>query len=116
MLAYAGAEPAAAAQVAEAAQVLTRRLPPADLAIDQLRARSWWQGPELYVLVDDYDLIAGASGNPLHPLLGLLAQARDVGLHIGIARRTGGAARGILEPIRLRLRDLGTPGLLLSAD
>jgi S-DNA-T family DNA segregation ATPase FtsK/SpoIIIE len=116
LLGYAGAEPAAAAQVAEAAQVLTRRLPPADLAIDQLRARSWWQGPELYVLVDDYDLVAAASGNPLQPLLGLLAQARDVGLHVVIARRTGGAARGILEPILLRLRELGTPGLLLSGD
>src|SRR5260370_9417519 len=106
MLAYAGAEPAAAAQVAEAAQVLTRRLPPADLAIDQLRARSWWQGPELYVLVDDYDLVAAASGNPLQPLLGLLAQARDVGLHIVISRPTGAAARGILEPTLLPVRHL----------
>ena len=116
LLGYVGAEPAAVAQLAETAQALTRRLPPADLSIDQLRKRSWWQGPDVYLVVDDYDLVAAPSGNPLQPMLGLLAQARDVGLHVIIARRTGGAARGILEPVLLRLRELGTPGLLLSGD
>jgi S-DNA-T family DNA segregation ATPase FtsK/SpoIIIE len=116
LLGYAGAEPAAAAQVAETAQVLTRRLPPADISIERLRSRSWWHGPEVYVVVDDYDLVAAPSGNPLLPLLSLLAQAKDVGLHVLIARRTGGASRGILEPLLNRLRELGTPGLLLSGD
>jgi DNA segregation ATPase FtsK/SpoIIIE, S-DNA-T family len=116
LLGYAGAEPAATAQVAETAQVLTRRLPPADISIERLRARSWWHGPEVYVVVDDYDLVATPGGNPLLPLLPLLAQAKDVGLHVLIARRTGGASRGVLEPLLLRLRELGTPGLLLSGD
>jgi S-DNA-T family DNA segregation ATPase FtsK/SpoIIIE len=115
-LGYAGAEPTAVAQLAETGQALTRRLPPADISIETLRARSWWEGPEVYVVVDDYDLVATPSGNPLLPLLPLLAQARDVGLHVVIARRTGGAGRGILEPVLLRLRELGTPGLLLSGD
>jgi S-DNA-T family DNA segregation ATPase FtsK/SpoIIIE len=116
LLGYGGAEPAAAAQVAEAAAVLTRRLPPPDVSIDQLRARSWWKGPEVHVVADDYDLIATPSGGPMRPLLPLLAQAKDVGLHIIIARQTGGAGRGILEPLLLRLRELGSPGLLLSGD
>jgi len=116
LLGYAGAEPTAVAQVAETAQALTQRLPPADISIAKLRARSWWKGPEVYVVVDDYDLVATPSGNPMLPLLSLLAQARDVGLHVVIARRTGGAGRGILEPMLLRLRELGTPGLLLSGD
>ena len=116
LLGYAGAEPAATAQLAETAQVLTRRLPPADLSIDQLRARTWWHGPDVYVVADDYDLVATPSGNPLLPLLPLLAQAKDVGLHVVIARRAGGAGRGILEQLLLRLRELGTPGLLLSGD
>jgi S-DNA-T family DNA segregation ATPase FtsK/SpoIIIE len=115
-LGYAGAEPTAVAQLAETGQALTRRLPPADISIEKLRARSWWEGPEVYVVVDDYDLVATPSSNPLLPLLPLLAQARDVGLHVVIARRTGGAGRGILEPVLLRLRELGTPGLLLSGD
>ena len=116
LLGYAGAEPAAASQVAETAQALTRRLPPATVSIEKLRSRSWWEGPEVYVVVDDYDLVAAHSGNPLLPLLPLLAQARDVGLHVILARRTGGAGRGILEPLLLRLREQGTPGLLLSGD
>jgi S-DNA-T family DNA segregation ATPase FtsK/SpoIIIE len=116
LLGYAGAEAAAKAQLAETAQVLTRRLPPADLSIEQLRARSWWHGPEVYVVVDDYDLVATPSSSPLLPLVPLLAQAKDVGLHLLVARRTGGASRGILEPLLLRLRELGSPGVLLSGD
>jgi S-DNA-T family DNA segregation ATPase FtsK/SpoIIIE len=96
--------------------VLTRRLPPADISIERLRARSWWHGPDVYVVADDYDLVATPSGNPLLALVPLLAQAKDVGLHVVVARRTGGASRGILEPLLLRLRELGTPGLLLSGD
>jgi S-DNA-T family DNA segregation ATPase FtsK/SpoIIIE len=116
LLGYAGAEPAASAQLAETVQVLVRRLPPADLSIERLRARNWWHGPEVYVVADDYDLVAAPGGNPLLPLLPLLAQAKDVGLHVLLARRTGGASRGILEQLMLRLRELGTPGLLLSGD
>ncbi len=116
LLGYAGAEAAAKAQLAETAQVLTSRLPPADLSIEQLRARSWWHGPDVYVVVDDYDLVATPSSNPLSPLIPLLAQAKDVGLHVLVARRAGGASRGILEPLLLRLRELGSPGVLLSGD
>jgi S-DNA-T family DNA segregation ATPase FtsK/SpoIIIE len=116
LLGYGGAEPAVTAQVAEAAAVLTRRLPPADISIDQLRARSWWKGPEVCVIADDYDLVVTPSSSPLMPLLPLLAQAKDVGLHVVVARRAGGAGRGILEQLLLRLRELGSPGLLLSGD
>jgi len=116
LLGYGGAEPAVNAQVAEAAGVLTRRLPPADISIDQLRARSWWKGPEVYVIADDYDLVVTPSSSPLLPLLPLVAQAKDVGLHLVVARRTGGAGRGVLEQLLLRLRELGSPGLLLSGD
>ena len=49
-------------------------------------------GAEARVLVDDYDLIATAGGNPLLTLLPLLAQSQDIGLHVIIARRMGGAA------------------------
>src|ERR1700687_261125 len=116
LLGYAGAEPAAVAQLNETAQVLTRRLPPADLSIDRLRARNWWQGPEVYVVADDYDLVVTSTGNPLLPLVPLLAQAKDVGLHLLIARRVGGAGRAILEQVLLRVRELGAPGLILSGN
>jgi S-DNA-T family DNA segregation ATPase FtsK/SpoIIIE len=93
------------------------RLPGAGVTQQQLRDRSWWSGPELYVLVDDYDLVAPQGGvNPLAPLLEFLAQAKDVGLHLIIARRCGGAARAVFEPVTARLRELSTPGIVMSGN
>ncbi|WP_448630266.1 hypothetical protein [Cellulomonas soli] len=46
----------------------------------------------------------------------LLAQARDVGLHLVLTRRSGGAGRAMYEPVLQSLRDLAAPGLVLSGD
>ncbi|ONI92873.1 type VII secretion protein EccC [Saccharothrix sp. ALI-22-I] len=100
----------------EAADAMLERLPGPGVTPEQLRKRSWWQGPELFVLVDDYDLVAGGSTNPLLPLVDHLAQAGDIGLHVVVTRRTGGAARALYERFLARMRDVGTPGLLLSGD
>ena len=40
------------------AEKLKERLPPSDITQQQLKERSWWSGPDLYVLIDDYDLVA----------------------------------------------------------
>src|SRR5690606_39642378 len=55
----------AAPMVAELATALRSRLPGPDITPAQLRARDWWDGPDIAILVDDYDLVAGARGNPL---------------------------------------------------
>jgi S-DNA-T family DNA segregation ATPase FtsK/SpoIIIE len=93
---------------------MERRLPGPDVTAQQLRERSWWTGPELFVLVDDYDLVVSGPTNPLNPLLDYLSQARDVGLHLIITRRAGGANRQLYEPVLQRLRDLSSPGLVMS--
>jgi S-DNA-T family DNA segregation ATPase FtsK/SpoIIIE len=116
LLTYVGAAPAAAAVTAELTSVLASRLPGPDLSAAELRARSWWRGAEAYVVVDDYDLVVTSSGNPLLPLLEFLPQARDLGFHLILARRVGGAARALFEPLLQRVRELGSPGLLLSGD
>ncbi|GIF65147.1 type VII secretion protein EccC [Asanoa ishikariensis] len=95
---------------------MRRRLPPPDVTPAQLHARSWWTGPELFVLVDDYDLVAAAPANPLLALVEFLPQARDIGLHLVLTRRTGGAARALYDPIVQRLRELATAGLVMSGD
>ena len=46
----------------------------------------------------------------------LLAQALDVGLHLMLTRRTGGASRALYEPVLQSLRDLAAPGLVLSGS
>jgi len=98
------------------ATYLESRIPGPDVTPEQLRSRSWWTGAEVYVLVDDYDLVATQQGSPLHALAPLLAQARDVGLHVVVARRSGGASRALYEPVIQSLRDLAMPGLLLSGS
>ncbi|MCL8025520.1 type VII secretion protein EccCb [Nocardioides bruguierae] len=105
----------ARAAVADLATYLARRVPGPDVDPARLRARDWWRGAEVLVLVDDHDLLE-AGGSPLTPLLPLLPQARDVGLRVAVARRSGGAARALGGPVLATLRDLASPGLLLSAD
>ncbi len=98
------------------AAYLQNRIPGPDVTPEQLRNRSWWTGAEVFVVVDDYDLVATQQGSPVAVLQPLLAQARDVGLHVVVARRSGGASRALYEPVIQSLRDLAMPGLLLSGS
>jgi S-DNA-T family DNA segregation ATPase FtsK/SpoIIIE len=82
----------------------------------QVRDRSWWSGPELYVIVDDYELWSSARQNPLVGLAEWLPHAVDLGLHVVIARRMGGASRSLYDPLIQQLRELCDQGLMLSGD
>ena len=98
------------------AEFLRARMPSDSVTSDQLRNRSWWTGAEAWVLVDDYDLVAIQGNNPLTVLQPLMAQAQDLGLHILVARRMGGASRALYEPVLQSMRDLGATGILLSGS
>ncbi|MER7002295.1 type VII secretion protein EccCa [Dactylosporangium sp. NPDC000555] len=102
--------------ITSVADYMERRLPGPDVTEEQLRSRGWWTGPQCFVLVDDYDLIPTGAGNPLSPLLPYLAQARDIGLHLILTRRSGGAGRALYEPVIQRLKELASPGLIMSGD
>ncbi len=97
------------------AAFLAERLPGPDVSPAQLRARSWWQGREAYVVVDDHELVTASHTNPLEPLVPLLARATDVGLHVVVARRSGGFGR-VHDGLLTALRDLAQPALVLSGD
>lgn len=98
------------------AAYVTQRMPGPDVTPQQLKDRSWWSGPELYVVVDDYDLVANASGNPLHALVDHLAHARDLGFHVILARRSGGAGRAMYEATLNRLKELNSASLVMSCS
>ena len=111
---YATSPAALGALLPELLDSLRRRMPPSDASQAQLRARSWWSGPDVYVLVDDYDLVAAPASNPLAAILEYLPYARDLGLHLVVARRSGGAERAMFEPLLAGLRDLGCMALMMS--
>jgi S-DNA-T family DNA segregation ATPase FtsK/SpoIIIE len=75
-----------------------------------------WSGPEIYLVIDDYDLVATANRNPLSPLLEFVPQAKDLGLHLVVARRSAGAARAMFEPLLAGLRDASCMALLMSGS
>jgi DNA segregation ATPase FtsK/SpoIIIE, S-DNA-T family len=114
--AYAG-DPVTARDICgQLAARLAERLAPPDVTPQQLRDRSWWSGPDFYVVVDDYDMVGGRQ-SPLAPLADFVPQAREIGLHIVLARRVAGYSRSLIsEPLFTQVKDIGADGLILSGD
>ncbi|MFG2297187.1 type VII secretion protein EccCa [Streptomyces sp. NPDC048603] len=96
--------------------VFQRRQPPDDVTPQQLRDRSWWTGPDVFIVIDDYDLVATSQGNPLAPLAEYLPFARDTGVRFIIARSSAGASRAMYEPFMQRIKELGAQGVVLAGD
>jgi S-DNA-T family DNA segregation ATPase FtsK/SpoIIIE len=117
LLVHCATDAAARESIEQVAASLNRRLPGPDVPPDQQHGRSWWRSQaEVYIVVDDYDLVASSSGGPLQPLYALLPQSRDLAFHLLVTRGSGGAGQGVMEPVLRRLRELRTPGLLLSGE
>jgi DNA segregation ATPase FtsK/SpoIIIE, S-DNA-T family len=100
----------------QASVSMNRRIPGPEISSERMRRRDWWQGTELFIVVDDYDLMtkSGGFGSTLEPLLPLLAQGVAIGLHVIIARSTSGAIRAMSDPVVRRLWELGSPATLFS--
>ena len=113
---YAATETAFEPMVAHLEQILDQRMPGPDVTAEELRARSWWSGPRITLLVDDLDLVVTGTGNPLQPLTRFLPHARDIGLSVVLARRSAGASRSMFDPFVSRMRDLGGAGLIMSGS
>lgn len=82
---------------------------------ETLEARVW-DGSQMVLFIDDYDLIGGGYNNPLDPLVELLPFGRDLGFHVVVARRLTGSSRAMHQSIMQRLVDLSTPLLMLSGN
>ncbi len=116
VIGYAASSTSLQSMIKDVKAAMTQRLPGPDLTAEQLRNRSWWSGPDLYVVVDDYDLVVTPSGNPISALLEFIPQAQDIGLHLIIARRSGGAGRSIYEPVMQRIKEIGSPGIVMAGQ
>jgi type VII secretion protein EccCb len=100
------------------AAILKNRLPPADLTTSQLRTRSWWTGPDVVLLVDDWHMIVAASGlnPPMSPLGPLLPAAADIGLHIVVTCQMSQAHRATMDRFVGAVFGAGSPTLFLSGE
>lgn len=94
---------------------LKKRIPGVDVTQEQLKNRSWWRGPEVFVVVDDYDEVTKA-GNPLAVLVDLLSQASDIGLHFVVAASTHGAGDAIKDEFLGPLLKVKPEGLVGSGN
>ncbi|WP_031069251.1 type VII secretion protein EccC [Streptomyces sp. NRRL WC-3742] len=98
-----------------AARAMKNRIPPADITPARLKLRDWWTGPELFVLVDDYDLVGSTAGaHPFAAVLEDLSQGAEIGLHLVIARSANGIGRAMSDPLIRKLQEVNSPTLLMS--
>ncbi|MFE6894449.1 type VII secretion protein EccCa [Streptomyces sp. NPDC057694] len=95
-------------------RALKERAPGADISPARMRRADWWSGPRLFVLVDDYDLVAQPMQPPFDPLMEHLPLGYEVGLHMVVARAAAGAMRGVNDPLVRRMLEVNSPGLLMS--
>ncbi|WP_280458244.1 type VII secretion protein EccCa [Nocardia carnea] len=102
--------------IKEVAGYLAKRIPGSDITPQQLRDRSWWTGPEIYIVVDDYDMVAAGSANPFQPLVEFLPQARDIGMHLIVSRRIGGVSRALFDPILGTMKNMSVETLIMSGS
>ena len=112
-LGYAVSVDATKDAVRDAVAGLRGRVPDANVTAEQLRRRDWWTGPRLFVLVDDFDLLAGADG-PLQPLVPYLPNGADIGFHLVLARGAAGVMRISMDAVLRRMQETNTPDLALS--
>lgn len=95
---------------------LDKRILSGNLTVEEIRNPKKWSGPHYFLFIDDYESLVTAAGNPLSPLITHIEQARDVGFHVVIARKVAGVARSSFEPVFQRLRESGSPGLIMNGD
>lgn len=99
-------------------KILTQRMPrKGEVSPRELVERSWFDGPEIFVIIDGYQRIGSAPGapSPLDQLEPLLNGATDLGVHLII----GAAAQGFstlltMNKILKVLTSQTAPILLLS--
>jgi S-DNA-T family DNA segregation ATPase FtsK/SpoIIIE len=72
--------------------------------------------PRVVVLADDYDMVASAGTEPLRPLMRYLPSARDLGLHVVVARPVAGASRAMYDLSLQSVHDAGGSALIMSGD
>ena len=104
------------AMMGDIAQALAGREPPPGLSAEELLSRSWWSGPEIFLIVDDIQQLPPGFDSPLHKAVPWVTRAADVGLHVIVTRTFGGWSSAGSDPMLRALHQANAPLLVMDAD
>lgn len=104
------------AMMGELAAALAGREPPPGLSAEELLSRSWWSGPEIFLIVDDIQQLPPGFDSPLHKAVPFVNRAADVGLHVIVTRTFGGWSSAGSDPMLRALHQANAPLLVMDAD
>ena len=109
--AYAASSTAIAEAIRALVTTMRERLPGSDVTPAQLADRSWWTGPDIYLVIDDLELVGEEH---LREVVALLPHARDIGLHVVAARKFGGVGRAMFGGFLGALKDTHPDVLIMD--
>lgn len=93
------------------------RRPPDGVTARQLADRSWWTGPEVFVVIDDYHMVVQRGAlNPLEPLKDIIVDGRDTGLHVVVARNIAQADSALYDNVVGQMKNLNCSGFIMDGS
>lgn len=97
-------------------QLMGGRTPPKDIDPERIQRRDWFSGPDLFVFIDDYQLVDDKMARPFEALRPLIGRGGDRGVHIVVSRSIQNASMAITDPVIGPVRQANSSGLLLDGN
>jgi type VII secretion protein EccCb len=105
-----------AALTNELAATLASREPPPGLSAEELLSRTWWSGPEIFLIIDDIQQFPPGFDSPFQKAAPWVNRSADVGLHVIATRTFGGWSSAGSDPLLRALHQANAPLLVMDAD
>lgn len=107
---YLGGYASSAIEARQLSAAIAEELSKRQAAVDRT------SGPRIIVVADDLDILASGGTEPLLPLMPYLPSARDLRLHVVLARPVAGLQRALYDPALQAIRDTGGSTFLMSGE
>lgn len=99
----------------ELVSIIRGRRPPQNVTARQLADRSWWSGPEIFMIVEDYHMVVQrGQANPLANISDVIVDGRDTGFHVIIARNIAQADLALFDNVLGQVKNLNCTGLIMD--
>lgn len=108
--------PDVAPAMQDVSRALGRRLPSGPLTAQQRRSRAWWSGPEIFLFIDDYQMVYNAVPQAFEALKPNWGTAHNLGFHAVVACPIGIATRVLSQTGQLPKQINDVNGATLVMD